>query len=54
MNNKLSNDDIIVWPDGTWCERENIHEYEHMSDDRTVLWADSPEWIAFWEQERSQ
>ena len=24
---------ICIWPDGTWCRKENLHEYTWKSDD---------------------
>ena len=24
---------ICIWPDGTWCRKENLHEYNWKSDD---------------------
>lgn len=27
---------ICVWPDGTWCALEELHEYDWMSDDYEV------------------
>lgn len=29
--------DIIVWPDDSWCYREELHQMRHKSDDYTVL-----------------
>lgn len=26
-------EDIVMWPNGTWCYRYEIHEMNHMSDD---------------------
>lgn len=40
----ISNEDIIVWPDGTWCARGDLAEYQHMSDDYIVLPDGSIEW----------
>ena len=37
----MAGGDIIVWPDGTWCFRYELHEYTHMSDDYLVLPIDS-------------
>ena len=34
-------DDIIVWADGTWCYRYELHEFTWMSDDYTVIAFDS-------------
>ena len=30
-------EDIIVWPDGTWCYVEEIDDMNHMSDDYQVI-----------------
>ena len=24
---------IYVWPDGTWCDKEDLHQFGFMSDD---------------------
>lgn len=40
-------DDVILWPDGTWCFHENRPEYSQMSDDYKTLYEGSAEWIAF-------
>jgi len=42
-------DDILVWPDGTWCYRYELREYAHMSDDYTVLSFGTPEYEIFQE-----
>lgn len=45
MNIKpISEDDIIVWPDGTWCYRRDLDDYGWMSDDYIVFPVDSAEW----------
>ena len=28
---------ICAWPDGTWCLKEDIEEYTHMSDDYFIV-----------------
>lgn len=38
------NEDIIRWPDGTWCHRSELHEYGWMSDDYETVTFGSPEW----------
>jgi len=43
---KISGDDIIVWPDGTTCYRHDLGDFGHMSDDYIVLPAGSAEWEA--------
>jgi hypothetical protein len=40
-------EDIIVWPCGTWCYREELSQMNHMSDDYIVLWYGSAEYNAF-------
>lgn len=39
--------DLILWPDGTWCFKSELHEYSHMSDDYVVYPLMSDEWAAF-------
>ena len=40
-------DDLILWPDGVWCFRGNLHEYTHKSDDYRVIPVDTDEWDTF-------
>ena len=40
-------DDVLVWADNTWCYRSESESMSHMSDDYRVLFAESPEWVAF-------
>jgi hypothetical protein len=42
-----SPDDIVLWPCGTWCFRDEVGYYAHMSDDSRVISVDSPDWLAF-------
>lgn len=38
----LSPDDIVVWPDDSWCFRSELEEYTWKSDDyRWILISDS-------------
>lgn len=37
-------DDILEWPDGTWCYRSELEEMSHMSDDYTTIPAGSERW----------
>lgn len=41
--------DIIVWPCGTYCDRELVlrGEYDHMSDDYRVIAEGTAEWADF-------
>ena len=45
MHTTLS--DILLWPNGVWCYREDSHEYSHMSDDYQVLKTETQAWCAF-------
>ena len=40
-------EDVILWPDGTWCYRHELVEYGHMSDDYTVLEYGTVRWDSF-------
>ena len=42
-----SGNDLLVWPDKTFCLRSELKEYAHQGDDYAVLRADSPEWVKF-------
>lgn len=37
-------DDVILWPCGTWCYRDELPEFTHMSDDYRVLNYMSGDW----------
>lgn len=43
--------DVFVWPCGTWCFREDAHEFTHKSDDFLILPAESTEAEDFLVQE---
>lgn len=43
-------DDILLWPNGSWCYRsdvQDIQDMSHLSDDYQVLRADSEQWHEF-------
>lgn len=40
----ISSEDLIVWPDGTMCYREQLEEMSHMSDDYEVVPVGSDRW----------
>lgn len=42
-------DDVFLWPEGTWCYRNELWEMDHMSDDYLILRVDSSAWIRFFE-----
>lgn len=37
-------EDVFLWPDGSWCYREEVEEYSHKSDDYKVLYFGTDEW----------
>ena len=49
-NTKLDIEDILLWPDGTWCYRYELKEMTHKSDDYGVLYFDSEEYNEFLEK----
>lgn len=49
MNRPKHPDDVIVWEDGTWCYRCEL--MDHMSDDYTPLFTETPEWVDFMEND---
>lgn len=40
---------VVVWPDGTWCDEEELHEYTHMSDDYEIVYLTEVEYVLFTE-----
>ena len=40
-------EDVFLWPDGTWCYREELDQYRHKSDDYTVYLEGSHAWNQF-------
>lgn len=34
---KQDPEDICLWADGTWCYRDELPQYSHMSDDYEVV-----------------
>ena len=43
----MNREDIIVWPDESWCYRDELHEFTHMSDDYRVIPFGTSEWATF-------
>lgn len=39
-----SQEDIILWPDGSWCFRYELPEMNHKSDDFEVITEDNPQY----------
>ena len=44
-------EDVILWPDGTWCYRYELVEYGHTSDDYVVLEYGTTRWNRFLKEE---
>lgn len=42
----MSSDDVFVWPCGTWCFRDELPDYDYMSDDCVCFVSGTPEWAA--------
>lgn len=38
MTHKRDPEDVIKWPDDTWCYRSELPEFSHKSDDYEVLY----------------
>lgn len=38
----MNNEDLIVWPDNSWCYAENLEEYPWKSDDYVLVSKDDP------------
>ena len=43
----ISGEDVLEWPDGTWCTRDELPDMSHMSDDYIVHPYSSPSWFNF-------
>lgn len=46
--------DVILWPDGTWCYGDEIWEMGFMSDDYRVLRFGTLEYIKFFKGESDE
>lgn len=40
-------EDVLIWPCGTWCQRYQLAEFSHLSDDYQTLKASTEAWRAF-------
>ncbi|QEG07624.1 hypothetical protein [Salmonella phage SE5] len=47
MFQPLSPDDIVVWPDDSWCFRSELEEYTWKSDDYRWILISDPEYDSF-------
>jgi hypothetical protein len=43
---RISSDDLIVWPDGGWCFRDELLSFGLRSDVYEVVSVNAPEWDA--------
>jgi hypothetical protein len=43
----MNSDDVLLWPDSTWCYRYELSEYGFMGDDYQVLKYDTDAWERF-------
>lgn len=43
----MSNDDVVVWADGTWCFGDELSQMTHLSDDYYVLECGTDEYYEF-------
>ncbi len=46
----IENEDICLWPDGTWCYGEELEEYTWMSDDFEVIKYMTERYQEFWKE----
>lgn len=37
--------EIYVWPNGVWCEADELEDMNHMSDDYTLVHLTEREWL---------
>lgn len=44
---RIDVEDVLLWPDGTYCYRHELQEMTHKSDDYVVLFAGSKKWKDF-------
>lgn len=46
MIQEISQDDIMRWPDGSWCFRYELPQMTHMSDDYEIIPFGAADWYA--------
>lgn len=51
MTKQTDLEDLILWPDDTWCYRYELYEMNHMGDDYEVLSYDSDEYNKFFKEQ---
>ena len=43
----MNNEDLVIWPDNSWCYTEEVEEYHWKSDDYVVVSIDYPKYEYF-------
>ena len=43
----IPSESLIIWPDGSWCYVEELHEFSHKSDDWRVICPDDERYQPF-------
>lgn len=43
----MNNEDLVIWPDNSWCYAEEVEEYPWKSDDYMVVSIDDPKYEYF-------
>ena len=51
MTKQTDLEDLILWPDDTWCYRYELYEMNHPCDDYEVLSYDSDEYNKFFKEQ---
>lgn len=46
-NKTIDLEDLIVWPDDTWCYRYELYDFKHKSDDYKVLYFETDEYFDY-------
>ena len=42
---EINGEDILLWPNGSWCYRYELEDnFGHLSDDYVVIPVDTPRW----------
>ena len=47
MTQQTDSEDVVRWPDDTWCYRNELSYYGYKSDDYEVLYFDTAAWREF-------
>ena len=44
MSKLFTKEDLVIWPDNSWCYLEDLEEYPWKSDDYIVVSVDDPKY----------